>query len=94
MFDYEPRKFKTAADRELLPIDIDNNWVQCERRTTVLLPDDPSTFVIGWGMIVVIDTAGYNKKPSYNGRDFIKPDSSHIMAISLGERIDCTEHRE
>lgn len=84
----------TDVDRELLPIDIDNNRVQCKRRRAILAPYGRSTFVICWGMIVVINAGGHNKKPSYNGGDLIKPDSSRIMAVSLGERVDCIEHWE
>lgn len=58
----------------------------------VLTPDGTAWKDIILGSVeAVIDTAEYNKKPGDNGRDFVDQYSSRIMAVSLGERVDCEE---
>jgi hypothetical protein len=54
----------------------------------VLAPDSASTNIIVGRVIVVIHTADDNKQPCRDGQDFVDPDSSGIMRVPLGERID------
>jgi hypothetical protein len=56
----------------------------------VLIPDGTAWKDIIFGSIeVVVDTAEYNKEPGDNGQDFVGQHSSRIVAVSLGERVDC-----
>jgi hypothetical protein len=56
----------------------------------VLTPDGTARKDIILGSIeAVVDTAEYNKEPGDNGQDFVGQHSSRIMAVSLGERVDC-----
>jgi hypothetical protein len=78
--------------RKYLPIDGDNDPVHGEGGMVclVLIPDGTAWAIIVLGSVeIVVDTAEHDKKPGDNGQDFVDQHSSRIMAVSLGERIDC-----
>lgn len=78
--------------QKYLPIDGDNDRVHREGSVVfmVLAPDGTAWKYIILGSIeVVVDTAEYDKKPGDDGQNFVGQHSSRIVAVSLGERINC-----
>jgi hypothetical protein len=74
-----------------LPINGHNNLIESKgsMMMTVLTPDGPAFQMIIFRTAErVVDTAKDNKKPSYNGQNFVDPDRSSIVTIALGEWID------